>query len=399
MSAYARSTMSNYQDDPPGATFPASGEMLEAARLALERRERADTLAGAVRAGLLRWLLVLAALGALSLAFGHPDAALFLAVAGMFALAGSWDTRDRARTGDPASDAALAPGGLGTVLRALVPVLVPAAGALLYAGLGTFARTLGRSGAHLAASQWCSAAAAVCVLMAFPPVVRLVSGGLMPREEPGHTARLTASLAVVLLLLPVPARLLIGDLMGVVAGSGKPLVDVSGLAVQLAGEVLFALAAVRLWVGRDFAAVRERLGLGRIGVRESLIAACGLVAIMGVNAGMEWLEHARFPALWQADQDMGKLIAGDLGIATAIVLGVSAGVGEEVLVRGALQPRVGLLWASLLFACGHVQYTWFGMLTIAMLGVTLGLIRSRANTTTAIVVHALYDILAALGTK
>jgi membrane protease YdiL (CAAX protease family) len=134
-------------------------------------------------------------------------------------------------------------------------------------------------------------------------------------------------------------------------------------------------------------------------LRHAIIAFIGLGAVVALNSGMEALEHARFPALWAADQDMGKLIAGDLSLAAGILLGVSAGVGEELLVRGALQPRAGLFWASVLFAAGHVQYTWFGMLTIFMLGIALGLVRARANTTTAIVVHALYDMIAALGQK
>ncbi|HEV2106424.1 MAG TPA: CPBP family intramembrane glutamic endopeptidase, partial [Candidatus Eisenbacteria bacterium] len=85
-----------------------------------------------------------------------------------------------------------------------------------------------------------------------------------------------------------------------------------------------------------------------------------------------------------------------LPVAVSLLLGTSAGVGEELVVRGALQPRAGVLAAALLFACGHVQYTWFGMLTIALLGVLLGVIRLRAGTTTAIVVHATYDVFAAL---
>jgi len=121
--------------------------------------------------------------------------------------------------------------------------------------------------------------------------------------------------------------------------------------------------------------------------------------VIALNSGMEAIEHARFPSLWAADQEMGQLIAGDLNLAASILLGVSAGVGEELLVRGALQPRAGLFWASVLFACGHVQYTWFGMLTILLLGLALGFVRARANTTTAIVVHALYDMIAALGPK
>ena len=149
----------------------------------------------------------------------------------------------------------------------------------------------------------------------------------------------------------------------------------------------------------DMRAVMVRLGLEGVRPTHLLIAALGLAAVTGVNAGMEWLERTWFHELWLRDQDMVRLMAAHLGLGASIVLGLSAGIGEEVLVRGALQARTGLFWASLLFAAGHVQYTWFGMLTILALGVTLGLVRRSSNTTTAIVVHALYDIVAALGAK
>ena len=80
-----------------------------------------------------------------------------------------------------------------------------------------------------------------------------------------------------------------------------------------------------------------------------------------------------------------------------LLLGVSAGVGEELAMRGALQPRFGLIGTSLLFAVLHVQYSPIGILTIAALGMLLGLIRKRTSTSTAIAVHVLYDIVAALG--
>jgi membrane protease YdiL (CAAX protease family) len=163
--------------------------------------------------------------------------------------------------------------------------------------------------------------------------------------------------------------------------------------------VALAAAAVGLWVARDARAVRERLGLTAMSWRDWIVAGIGLGAVIALNSGMEAIEHARFSALWAADQEMGQLIAGNLNAAASILLGVSAGVGEELLVRGALQPRAGLFWASVLFMCGHVQYTWFGMLTILLLGLSLGVIRGRANTTTAIVVHALYDMVAAVTSK
>jgi hypothetical protein len=377
-----------------------AAEAAEARRLeAIEHRAAADLLGGRVRAGLVRWMAVVLGCTALAVALKHPDAALLLALAAVFALVQSWDVRDRARSGPLAGEPGLAPGLVGQALRVLVPVALPFVAALGYVGLGAYARALPASAAHVTAMQWCWAAAAACLAMSIPQLARLITRALLPRSTWSYTARLSASIALALLLLPVPIRLLITDLMDVFNGTGQPLVDTGALVSQLVGEVLLAAAAVGLWVARDLRATRERLGLGAMQGRHLLIAIAGLLVVIGLNSGMEALEHARFPALWAADQAMGNLIAGDLNVFASVVLGVSAGVGEELLVRGALQPRAGLFWASVLFMAGHVQYTWFGMLTILLLGITLGVVRNRANTTTAIVVHALYDMVAALGMK
>ena len=405
MKAYARSNMDTNQDVPapgePTASYASTdaGFAAEAAAAHAERQRAADAVGGAMRRGLLRWTILVFVGSLAALLLGRPDAGLFLAISALFALTQSWDVRDRARTGDPATDLALEPGTVGSALRLLVPLVVPFSGVVLFASLGLYAKALSVTPQHVAAMHWCTAAGLVCVLLAFPPIALAVARAFMPGPHIGHTARLTASLAVVLLLVPVPFQLLIDDLMGVVKDSGRPVADVGSLVGQLIGEVVFALAAVGLWVGRDLRAVRERLGLGGMSSRHVVVALLGLAAVIGVNAGMEWIERTYFHELWLRDQDMVKLIAGDISVAAALVLGVSAGIGEEVLVRGALQPRVGLMWASLLFAAGHVQYTWFGMLTIALLGVMLGAVRIRANTTTAIVVHGLYDIFAALGSR
>jgi membrane protease YdiL (CAAX protease family) len=371
----------------------------EALALSAARLRATDAVGGAMREGLLRWTIVLAAASFGTLALGHMEGAVLMAMAGMFALAQSWDVRDRALTGDPIADVSVQPGGVGSALRMLVPMVAPLAGAVLYTGLAVYARTLQVTAASIGVMQWCTASALVCVLAAFPPIQQQLALVFTRGAHPGHTARLTAALALVVLLLPYPMQLLLPQLTESLSNTGKPLADVGGLVGQLVGEVLFALAAIGLWVGRDAQQARERLGLGGMNMRHVIIAAIGLAAVIGVNAGMEHVERTQFHDLWLRDQAMVKLIAAELSLTAMLVLGVSAGVGEEVLVRGALQPRVGLVWASLLFAAGHVQYTWFGMLTIMLLGITLGLIRKYANTTTAIVVHGLYDIIAAFGAR
>jgi len=80
-----------------------------------------------------------------------------------------------------------------------------------------------------------------------------------------------------------------------------------------------------------------------------------------------------------------------------VLLAVSAGVAEEILFRGALQPRLGLLLTSLLFTATHLQYGLSIVLAVILLGgLSLGLLRKHANTTTAILCHVTYDLLAGL---
>jgi uncharacterized protein len=81
----------------------------------------------------------------------------------------------------------------------------------------------------------------------------------------------------------------------------------------------------------------------------------------------------------------------------ALILGLSTGIGEEVLFRGAIQPRFGIVIASAIWSLLHVQYelTWVVAGLFAM-GIMLGLIRNHYGTTAAIVTHALYNVLIVL---
>jgi membrane protease YdiL (CAAX protease family) len=72
---------------------------------------------------------------------------------------------------------------------------------------------------------------------------------------------------------------------------------------------------------------------------------------------------------------------------------VPAALGEETLFRGALQPRFRPLLTALIFTVGHVQYTLSpALLEILAIGLVLGWLRERTNTTTCMVVHAGYNL-------
>ena len=113
-----------------------------------------------------------------------------------------------------------------------------------------------------------------------------------------------------------------------------------------------------------------------------------------LNAGAELFQRTWLPELWASDQRVIRMIAAGLSRWDMLLLGLSAGFGEEIALRGALQPRLGILLTSLVFAVLHVQYSWFGVLIILVLGVVLGMIRQRTSTTAAILVHSIYDIFA-----
>ena len=81
-----------------------------------------------------------------------------------------------------------------------------------------------------------------------------------------------------------------------------------------------------------------------------------------------------------------------------VTLALAAGICEETLFRGALQPRLGILLTSILFASVHTQYGLsFDVIGVFVLSCGLGLLRRFANTTTSIVCHVSYDLLVGIG--
>ncbi|MCA1738682.1 MAG: CPBP family intramembrane metalloprotease, partial [Actinobacteria bacterium] len=81
----------------------------------------------------------------------------------------------------------------------------------------------------------------------------------------------------------------------------------------------------------------------------------------------------------------------------ALLIGIGAGLGEETLFRGALQPRLGITLTSLLWAGIHVQYgPSVLLLDIFVLSVALGFLRRRINTTATFLTHAGYNFLSVM---
>jgi uncharacterized protein len=102
-------------------------------------------------------------------------------------------------------------------------------------------------------------------------------------------------------------------------------------------------------------------------------------------------------SLDQLQKVMDNLFGNLMTVGGAIALGLSAGISEELLFRGAVQPRLGLLPASVLFAVGHLQYSLtLATLQVFLIGLVLGLVRKRTNTTLCILIHASYNTVGVL---
>jgi membrane protease YdiL (CAAX protease family) len=85
-------------------------------------------------------------------------------------------------------------------------------------------------------------------------------------------------------------------------------------------------------------------------------------------------------------------LLGPLGLSTCLLLAAVSGIAEEALFRGALQPRVGLVAASLIFGLAHFvprrEYAPWTVFSVAA-GLLLGLLfEATGNLVAPIVAHA-----------
>jgi len=178
-------------------------------------------------------------------------------------------------------------------------------------------------------------------------------------------------------------------------GPQPTLADISIGALVLTG---IALAGVGLGLRRDMAETATRLKLGPLRIRHCFLAggvALGLIVFQaGVSLGWEWA----WPDNYQLINAVSERLYTNLkGLAGAVVLSASAGISEELLYRGALQPRLGLWATSLLFAVAHVQYAFSpATLIVFVIGLALGLLMDQVNTTAAVIAHVIYDFLGVL---
>jgi membrane protease YdiL (CAAX protease family) len=198
--------------------------------------------------------------------------------------------------------------------------------------------------------------------------------------------------------------LFVGNSLAPMAGAPPdeeliPSVGLLELLVQAAFFLAVAYIAVGLPYWRDLRAATERLGIVSPDLRTIGIAVVAAFAAFAVAALVGLVQQQFDPELSDSlneivDQ-MTAQVQNPLG---AVVLGASAGIGEEAIFRGALQPRFGIIIPSLLFAMLHGPQYGFNVALLGLLGVSiiLGLERKYVNTTAAMITHALFNAVQVL---
>lgn len=173
------------------------------------------------------------------------------------------------------------------------------------------------------------------------------------------------------------------------------------LVVTAVTEVALALVIVGAPFYRTFRQAFKRLGLVVPSLKQ-VGAALGLVIVaFMISALSSLLVQALQPDLYdQINENLGTMTSGVDNWWGAVILGLCAGTGEEVLFRGAIQPKYGVIVTAIVFAVLHQQYgASFVTVGVFGVGILFGLERKYFNTTACIITHAVYNTIAVLAAQ
>jgi membrane protease YdiL (CAAX protease family) len=181
--------------------------------------------------------------------------------------------------------------------------------------------------------------------------------------------------------------------------SSQPPLAIGDLIAQEAPFLILAGAGVGLFMRRNLAQANVRLGLVVPAWWHVVIALAAAGVFFAFGQAMDVLSHAWTPDIArQVDSTTQHLFGGldnPVGIAA---LALAPGICEEIMFRGALQPRLGLLATALLFASIHTQYGLsLDALSVFVIALGLGMIRKFTNTTTSMICHVMYNLAVGIG--
>ena len=249
------------------------------------------------------------------------------------------------------------------------------------------------------AGLWVPALLGLLVLL--PPVRRLLSN-ILSIDKASHVHAIALSMTTMILpnlfvFLGVGLENVTGALA---AGAGENAASqlITTTWAQNLGFFVMGLIGVGWLTHRSLGESFARLKLTRLSFKELVIGfGFGLLAlvVLGVFTAAADAMGLGDPVVDALSEELyGPFFESFIGIMT---VGLAAAWGEETVFRGALQPKFGRIFTSLIFAIVHGNYG-LSMVTLAIFGVgyLLGYIRDRYSTTTSMVTHATFNSVQAL---
>ncbi|MBK7780714.1 MAG: CPBP family intramembrane metalloprotease [Ardenticatenia bacterium] len=252
---------------------------------------------------------------------------------------------------------------------------------------------------------WTFWVAIVAILLLLPWPRRLLAR-LIPidPERLVHTIALHG--ALVLVLFSAFTAFLVQSMLSVLEagddGGLQTLIEdgttVGGLWAQQLGFVALAFLGVGLFFARTPVEAMRRLGWTRAFSWRWYLGAVASGVGMALLVQVVW--NRLLPDSQAGIEQLSEMMFGPIvktGLVGALTIGLAAGLGEETLFRGAMQPRFGIVFTSMLFAVIHTQYgVSLALVQILAIALIFGLVRQRANTLTAMAAHATYNLIFAL---
>jgi hypothetical protein len=268
--------------------------------------------------------------------------------------------------------------------------------------------SLFRSGSLLIAplSLYGVGAGVLIGMAGFHPAVRRVAAKVLPIDPNsfvGATALatvlgLTVVAFVPLLVLKEPPLLLLSSVTEEIKnGDATEGAELRSTVYEFLWLVPSTIVAVGFPLRRSFPEALHRLGFVAPKVWQVALAVILVPVVIGTMSVVDhWTEYiwTRFDWPTTDAKKFDEMMRFAINPWGAVIVGITAGVGEELAVRGVLQPRLGILLSNLFFTSLHaLQYNWDGLLSVFLIGLALGVVRKYTNTTTSAVLHGGYDFV------
>ncbi len=242
--------------------------------------------------------------------------------------------------------------------------------------------------------------------------VRVALSRVLPIDPDNFVHKIALSIVTLIMLSSFVPLLVLGGQppllefvtsggMQQIGGSDAFSVRPQDLVYQLVWTIPATFVAGGWPVARKWRTMLARLGLVRptlkqVGFAVGMGGALFLLSSFVVEPGINWV----WQQLGWGTTDVAafsKLMSQVVTLPGAVLIGVTAGFGEELAIRGLLQPRIGLLASNLLFTSLHAfQYGPDALLSVFTVGMILGVVRARTNTSTSAIIHGLYDFISVM---